>query len=246
MPADLPPEAPPVVRGVALPADVLAHLGEQLARAFQPSEGTALPGSFVAPLARLEQALASVAAAQPAAAEALRDALLAAVPGLRTFAFSLTRDADRADDLVQDTLVRAWAKADSFTPGTNLTAWLFTILRNLFYSEQRKRKREVEDADGKRAERLISLPDQNTRADLADFRTALVRLPAPQQEALMLIGAHGLSYEEAAEIVGVAIGTVKSRVNRARTRLVELLGMDGTGDIGDDAVTRAAGAGVSG
>jgi RNA polymerase sigma-70 factor, ECF subfamily len=172
--------------------------------------------------------------------------LLQSIPALRAFAFSLTHDADRADDLVQDTLVRAWAKADSFTPGTNLTAWLFTILRNLFYSEQRKRKREVEDADGKRAERLISLPDQNTRADLADFRTALVRLPAPQQEALMLIGAHGLSYEEAAEIVGVAIGTVKSRVNRARTRLVELLGMDGTGDIGDDAVTRAAGAGVSG
>jgi RNA polymerase sigma factor (sigma-70 family) len=235
-----PSHAPPINRAVALPADVLAHLGQQLASAFEVTDGSTLPDSFAAPLARLERALVSAAGTQPAAAETLRDALLAAVPGLRTFAFSLTRDADRADDLVQDTLVRAWAKADSFTAGTNLTAWLFTILRNLFYSEQRKRKREVEDADGKKAERLVSLPDQNARAELADFRTALVRLPAPQQEALMLIGAHGLSYEEAAEIVGVAIGTVKSRVNRARTRLVELLGMDGTGDIGVDAVTRAA------
>ncbi len=166
--------------------------------------------------------------------------LLGSIPALRAFAFSLTHDPDRSDDLVQDTLMRAWAKADSFTPGTNLTAWLFTILRNLFYSEQRKRKREVEDADGAFAARLASLPEQEVRVEMESFRLALEHLPAPQREALILIGAHGFSYDEAANVCGVAVGTVKSRVNRARTRLVELLGMSGTGDIGADAITRAA------
>ncbi len=93
----------------------------------------------------------------------MRALLLGSIPALRAFAFSLTRDFDRSDDLVQDTLVRAWTKADSFTPGTNLYAWLFTILRNLFYSEQRKRRREVEDADGVMAGRLTALPDQEAR-----------------------------------------------------------------------------------
>jgi RNA polymerase sigma factor (sigma-70 family) len=166
--------------------------------------------------------------------------LLQSIPALRAFAFSLTHDADRADDLVQDTLVRAWAKADSFTPGTNLTAWLFTILRNLFYSEQRKRKREVEDADGAFAARLATLPEQEVRVEMEAFRRALAALPAPQREALVLIGAQGFSYDEAALVCGVAVGTMKSRVNRARTRLVALLGMAGTDDIGADAVTRAA------
>lgn len=170
----------------------------------------------------------------------MRALLLGAVPALRAFAYSLTHDPDRSDDLVQDTLVRAWAKADSFQRGTNLTAWLFTILRNLFYSEQRKRKREVEDADGILAGKLASLPDQEIRVELAAFRVALEQLPAAQREALVLIGAQGFSYDEAAEVCGVAAGTIKSRVNRARTRLVEMLGMAGTGDIGADAVTRAA------
>lgn len=170
----------------------------------------------------------------------MRQLLLGAIPALRAFAFSLTYDLDRSDDLVQDTLVRAWTKADSFTRGTNLTAWLFTILRNLFYSEQRKRKREVEDADGTLAGRLTSLPEQEIRVEMREFQEALDGLPLSQREALVLVGAQNFTYEEAAEICGVAVGTMKSRVSRARVRLIETLGMTGTDDIGADAVTRAA------
>lgn len=170
----------------------------------------------------------------------MRGLLLGAIPALRAFAFSLTYDIDRSDDLVQDTLVRAWINAASFRRGTNLTAWLFTILRNLFYSEQRKRKREVEDADGVHAGRLTALPEQEVRMEMAQFQSALNRLPAAQREALVLVGAQSFTYEEAAAICGVAVGTIKSRVSRARLRLIEVLGMDGTDDIGPDARTRAA------
>ncbi|RVU16343.1 sigma-70 family RNA polymerase sigma factor [Methylobacterium oryzihabitans] len=170
----------------------------------------------------------------------MRDLLLAALPALRAFAFSLTRDPDRSDDLVQDTLVRAWSKADRFQRGTNLTAWLFTILRNLFYSEQRKRRREVEDADGALAARLTTLPDQEAHLELTIFQAALAGLPANQREALVLVGAQNFTYEEAAEICGVAVGTIKSRVSRARARLVEVLGMSGPDDLGTDAATLAA------
>ena len=177
----------------------------------------------------------------PAGADAeMRDLLLGAIPALRAFAFSLTYDLDRSDDLVQDTLVRAWTKAASFRRGTNLTAWLFTILRNLFYSEQRKRKREVEDADGAHAARLASLPEQEVRMEMAQFQEALNLLPHSQREALILVGAQSFTYEEAAEICGVAVGTIKSRVSRARVRLIEALGMTGTDEIGADGATRAA------
>ncbi len=177
----------------------------------------------------------------PSGADAeMRDLLLGAIPALRAFAYSLTYDLDRSDDLVQDTLVRAWTKADSFARGTNLTAWLFTILRNLFYSEQRKRKREVEDADGALAGRLTSLPEQEIRVEMREFQAALDLLPLSQREALVLVGAQSFTYEEAAEICGVAVGTMKSRVSRARGRLIETLGMNGTDDIGADAFTRAA------
>lgn len=170
----------------------------------------------------------------------MRDLLIGALPALRAFAYTLTYDLDRSDDLVQDTLVRAWTKADSFERGTNLMAWLFTILRNLFYSEQRKRKREVEDADGVHAGRLTSLPEQEVRLELRAFRDALDGLPLSQREALVLVGAQNFTYEEAAAISGVAVGTVKSRVSRARGRLIVELGMAGGGDIGADALTRAA------
>ena len=170
----------------------------------------------------------------------MRDLLLGAIPALRAFAYSLTYNLDRSDDLVQDTLVRAWTKADSFQRGTNLTAWLFTILRNLFYSEQRKRKREIEDGDGVHAARLTSLPEQEIRVEMREFQEALDGLPLSQREALVLVGAQSFTYEEAAAICGVAVGTMKSRVSRARGRLIETLGMTGTDDIGADALTRAA------
>jgi RNA polymerase sigma-70 factor (ECF subfamily) len=171
---------------------------------------------------------------------ALRDALLAAVPSLRAFAISLCGQIDRADDLVQDTLLRALTNIDRFERGTNLNAWLFTILRNLFHSEYRKRRREVEDADGSYASRLKAQPEQGSRLDFEDFRTALEKLPNDQREALLLVGASGFSYEEAAMICGCAVGTIKSRVNRARSRLAGLLAVDGAEDLGPDRMTRAA------
>jgi RNA polymerase sigma-70 factor (ECF subfamily) len=169
----------------------------------------------------------------------VREAMLSAVPSLRAFAISLSGNVDRADDLVQETLLRAMANIDSFQPGTNMSAWLFTILRNLFRSEYRKRRREVEDSDGSYADTLTSHPEQQGRIEFEEFRKALAQLPADQREALILVGASGFSYEEAAGICGCAVGTIKSRVNRARTRLSELLAIDGTDDFGPDQSTRA-------
>ncbi len=169
----------------------------------------------------------------------VRDAMLGAVPSLRAFAISLSGNVDRADDLVQETLLRAVANIDSFQPGTNMSAWLFTILRNLFRSEYRKRRREVEDADGSYADSLKSHPEQEGRVEMQEFRTALAKLPSDQREALVLVGAAGFSYEEAAAICECAVGTIKSRVNRARTRLAEMLSIEGAEDFGPDHATRA-------
>ena len=171
--------------------------------------------------------------------ETFRQDLLAHLPSLRAFACSLVHNRDFADDLVQDTLVRAWAKRDRFEPGTNLGAWLFTILRNTYYGEHRKKMREVEDPDGSYATRLTTHPGQQSHLDFQDFQAALGRIPVDQREALLLIAAEGLSYEEAAEITGVAVGTVKSRVNRARTRLAVLLHHEPDDEVGPDRVIRA-------
>lgn len=153
----------------------------------------------------------------------VREGLVDAIPNLRAFAMSLCGRSAWADDLVQETLVRAWTKADTYKDGTNLMAWLFTILRNEFYSQLRKRKREVEDIDGEEAARLTSAPAQMPNLEMRDFKAALALLPEDQREAIILIGASGFSYEEAAQIMGCAIGTVKSRLSRARTRLSEIL-----------------------
>jgi RNA polymerase sigma-70 factor (ECF subfamily) len=171
--------------------------------------------------------------------DSLRQEIMGAVPGLRAFAISLCGNVDRADDLVQEALLRALANIHSFQPGTNMSAWLFTILRNHFRSEYRKRRREVEDADGHYAESLTSHPEQHGQLEMTEFREALAKLPEEQREALILVGASGFSYEEAAEICGCAIGTVKSRVNRARTRLAELMSIQGVDDFGPDHTTRA-------
>ncbi|MGO8737868.1 sigma-70 family RNA polymerase sigma factor [Rhodoblastus sp.] len=160
----------------------------------------------------------------------LKAMLLAELPALRAFALSLSGAEDRADDLVQDTLVKAWTNAASFEEGTNMRAWLFTIMRNTFFSQYRKARREVQDVDGEAAARLVAMPDQLAHLDLADFRARLDCLPADQREALILIGASGFSYEEAAEICGCAVGTIKSRVNRARQRLIEQLALSSVGD----------------
>ncbi len=154
----------------------------------------------------------------------LETELVAHLPELRAFARSLTRDATSADDLVQETMVKAWTNFDSFERGTNLRAWLFTIQRNTFYSLARRRKWEVEDADGVHAANLVQRPQQDGAMDLRDFSAAFATLPSEQREALTLVGAAGMSYEDAAAICGCAVGTVKSRVNRARARLAERLG----------------------
>lgn len=163
--------------------------------------------------------------------------LLGAIPSLRAFAMSLAQNADKADDLVQETLVKAWDKQSSFQPGTNLKAWTFTILRNEFYTQMRKRGREVQDSDGAITARVAVHPGQHGAVDLEDFRTALETLPEDQREAIILIGASGFSYEEAAEICNCAVGTIKSRVSRARSRLQEILNVSGQADYGPDAIS---------
>jgi RNA polymerase sigma-70 factor (ECF subfamily) len=173
-------------------------------------------------------------------APSLREAMLGVVPSLRAFAMSLSGNVDRADDLVQETLLRAIANIDSFEPGSNMSAWLFTILRNLFRSEYRKRRREVEDGEGRYADSLKSHPEQPGRIEFEELKVALAELPQDQREALILVGASGFSYEEAAAICCCAVGTIKSRVNRARRRLADRLAIDGTDDdFGPDRMTRA-------
>ena len=155
-----------------------------------------------------------------------RDEFVQHLPALRAFALSLTRNGALADDMVQDTLVKAWTKIHTFEPGTNMRAWLFTILRNTYYSNRRRAGREVADVDGIMTDSLSEKPAHDGRLQLADFRQAFEQLNVEQREALMLVGAQGFSYEEAAATCGVAVGTIKSRVNRARSRLIELMRLD--------------------
>jgi RNA polymerase sigma-70 factor (ECF subfamily) len=175
----------------------------------------------------------------PVMEPAVREALFAALPHLRAFAISLTGNIDRADDLVQETLLRALSHLDRFERGTNLQAWMFTILRNLFHSDYRKRRREIEDPEGAFAEKLAIMPEQGAKLDFDDMRLALAKLSPEQREAILLVGAEGLTYEEAAQVCGVVVGTIKSRVNRARNRLAELLMLDGVDEIGPDRLVRA-------
>ncbi|MGB3406610.1 MAG: RNA polymerase sigma factor [Jannaschia sp.] len=169
-----------------------------------------------------------------------RDELVEHLSALRAFALSLTRNSATADDMVQDTVVKAWTNIDKFTAGTNMRAWLFTILRNTFYSSRRKVKREVSDVDGIMSGRLAEKPAHDGRLQLDDFWKVFAELPDEQREALMLVGASGFSYEEAAATCGVAVGTIKSRANRGRKRLAELMHLeDGERVEMTDAVTDA-------
>lgn len=155
-----------------------------------------------------------------------RDEIVEHLASLRAFARSLTRNPASADDLVQDTVVKAWSNIDKFQAGTNMRAWLFTILRNTFYSSRRKQKREVADIDGEMTAQLSEKPAHDGRLAMKDFAVAFAELPDEQREALLLVGASGFAYEEAAEMCNCAVGTIKSRVNRARKRLTELLELD--------------------
>lgn len=155
-----------------------------------------------------------------------RDQLVDHLPALRAFAISLTRNHATADDMVQDTVIKAWTKIDKFEVGTNMRAWLFTILRNNFYSSRRKAKREVADIDGVYTENMSEKPAHDGRLQMRDFRRAFDTLPDEQRETLLLVGASGFSYEEAADMCEVAVGTIKSRANRGRKRLAELLNLE--------------------
>ena len=160
-----------------------------------------------------------------------RDELVAHLGPLRAFALSLTRNSAAADDLVQDTIVKAWTNIEKFQNGTNMRAWLFTILRNTFYSNRRKQKREVADPDGIHAATLFDKPAHDGRLAMNDFLRAFDTLSPEHREVLILVGASGFSYEEAAEMLGVAVGTVKSRANRARARLAEMLHLEEGEDV---------------
>lgn len=152
--------------------------------------------------------------------------LVAIIPILHAFSRNLVRNADRADDIVQETLAKAWAKQTSFAYGTNLKAWLFTIARNEFYSQARKLGREVQhtvEVDTLPTAAFAMQPEQESSLGLRELHEALARLPQRQREALVLVGVSGHSYDEAAEMCRCPAGTIKSRVNRARSRLQELL-----------------------
>jgi RNA polymerase sigma-70 factor (ECF subfamily) len=155
----------------------------------------------------------------PCADAVFKAELVAVIPQMRAFARSLCRDFAQAEDLAQDALAKAWASRASYTPGTNLKAWTFMILRNQFYSDKRRSWRSTE-LDTETAERtLVAIDNPSAALELDELRRAMSMLPDEQREALILIGVAGLSYEEASEICGAAIGTVKSRVSRARDRL---------------------------
>lgn len=155
--------------------------------------------------------------------DAFRAELGAVIPHLRAFGRSLSGSRDLADDLVQETLLKAWNARRRFQAGTNMRAWTFIILRNVFLSQMR-RNRFRGEWDDLVADRVLAAPaSQDRNVELADLHRAMQQLPPAQREALVLIGAGGFAYEEAAEICGVAVGTIKSRVARGRTALEEII-----------------------
>ncbi|MGU3543144.1 sigma-70 family RNA polymerase sigma factor [Methylobacterium sp. A52T] len=226
-------------QGPRLPDSVQYHLGHLLAATYaQDNVEPTIADRFAELLRLLDGAFGR---AQDGREKAFQASLLALVPNLQRFARSLLRSHVGADDLLQNTLLRAWRSRASFAPGTNLEAWLFTIMRNQFYNEHRKRGREVQDEDGAQAERMVSLPEQGGHLDLSDVQAALDRLAPPMRQALVLVAIENLTYEETAAVMQCRIGTVKSRVWRARTQLAEMLGYTGLEVGSDDVMLAAAG-----
>jgi RNA polymerase sigma-70 factor (ECF subfamily) len=204
-----------------MPELVRDHLGRQLQVAYGSLTTDEPPQRLRELIAQLDAVFASQ---DTRATATFKADLLAALPDLRGFAMSLVVNATRADDLVQETLLKAWKSQDRFVPGTNLIAWLFTIMRNQFYTECRKAKREVEDADGAEASKIITLPTQEHGIELQKVWAILAKLPPTQREALLLVAGQGMTYQAAAALLGTQTGTMKSRVSRARAFLAEALG----------------------
>ena len=173
--------------------------------------------------------------------EAFKRELVGLIPHLRAFARTLAGDPASADDLAQDAMMKAWDARASFQMGTNMKAWTFMILRNQFYSEKRRSWRQSQ-LDQEAAERtLVAVDDPEAPVALDELRLSLAALPAEQREALILVGAGGFAYEEAAELCGCAVGTVKSRVSRARKALHAIL-EDGSYERDGSAASDAMGA----
>ena len=213
--------SPPSCTDVRYSAAMQEYLKVPLQEYFELTEREPIPSALAGLVARFEQALATE---NSAVTSIFREDLIKAMPALRTFAVSLTGNIHRADDLVQETFLKARVNHHRFLPGTNFTAWLFTILRNHFYSDIRKKRREVEDADGIHAEHLTALADQEDASTLQAVWKKIEKLPLTQRQALLMVGAEGCTYEEAASKLGCQVGTVKSRVSRARSFLVASLG----------------------
>jgi len=170
-----------------------------------------------------------------------KDQLGQVIPHLRAFGRSLSGSRDLADDLVQETLLKAWAARKRFQAGTNMRAWTFIILRNLFLSQMRRARFKGEWDDITASKILAAPASQDKHVELGDMQRALLHLPQPQREALILVGAGGFAYEEAAEICGCAVGTIKSRVGRARAALSAMIEEGNIPDraIGDPSAHRA-------
>ena len=208
-----------------LPRAVREHLGLQLRALYDPVDALGAPEPFQALLERLDGALA--AHGETLTAE-VRAGMTAQMPSLMRYALSLAKDYARAEDLVQETLMRAWRGRHTFEAGTNVAGWLTMILRNAFYTHHRKRAFEVEDPDEAYALTLSVPAVQEDGLHLQDMKAALAQLSAEHRETLVLVVLNDLSYEEAAEAMGCKVGTIKSRVWRARERLAHILGSEGS------------------
>ena len=227
---------PSRTKPAVLSPNIRRHLGERLVAAYGQEDMEASLTHFADLLARLDAALAE---AKGSDERVFRTGLMDATSNLFSYAMSLTRNSSAADDLVQETMMRAWRGRSSYQSETNLGAWLFTIMRNAFYTAKKKYAREVADSEGDHAGRLVSLPEQGGYLDLQDVQVALGQLPPPMRQALMLITLENVSYDDAARIMNCRTGTVKSRVWRARQQLAALLGYTGA-DIGADGAMLSA------
>jgi RNA polymerase sigma-70 factor (ECF subfamily) len=163
--------------------------------------------------------------------ESEREGLLTHLPNLRAFAMSLCRNKHDADDLLQETMLKAWNNLDSFREGTNLRAWLFTIMRNTHFSDYRKKRADMLDESSDQLAQIGVPPTQIDSADRRHIAAALDKLNFEQREAIILVAAEGFNYEEAAAISNCPVGTIKSRLNRARSRLAEILEINSSEDL---------------
>ncbi len=169
----------------------------------------------------------------------VREEILVRVPSLRALARSMCRNFDNAEDLLQDTILKAWLNIHQFQPGTNICGWLFTIMRNHFYGQHRKLRHEVEDIDGQYSVRQAVAPEQDNQLTKNSLSSALSKLRPLEREALLLVAIHGLTYEQTANALDCPIGTIKSRIARARIKLAKLMSFNPNLDLEADGLMKA-------